>query len=94
MTLITEDGKCTTEFRTRLNRGQAIEASLQKMWKSHSIPISTKIRLMKALVWPVATYGYESWTLRKNEQTRLDAFDTKLLRKILWVSWIAKKTND
>ena len=41
--LITEDGECTTEFRTRLNRGQAIEASLQKIWKSHSIPISTKI---------------------------------------------------
>ena len=54
--LITEHGECTTEFRSRLNRGQAIEASLQKIWKSHSIPISTKIRLMKALVWPVATY--------------------------------------
>ena len=51
--LITEDGECTTEFRTRLSRGQAIGASLQKIWKSHSIPISTKIRLMKALVWPV-----------------------------------------
>ena len=57
--LITEDGECTTEFRTRLNRRQAIGASLQKIWKSHSIPISTKIRLMKALVWPVATYGCE-----------------------------------
>jgi len=57
--LITEDGECTTEFRTRLNKGQAIGASLQKIWKSHSIPISTKIRLMKALVWPVATYGCE-----------------------------------
>ena len=66
--LITKDGECTTEFRTRLNRGQAIEASLQKIWKSHSIPISTKIRLMKALLWPVATYGCESWTLRKNEE--------------------------
>ena len=66
--LITEDGECTTEFRTRLNRGQAIEASLQKIWKSQNIPISTKIRLMKALVWPVATYGCESWTLRKNEE--------------------------
>jgi len=44
--LITEDGECTTEFHTRLNRGQAIGASLQKIWKSHSIPISTKIRLM------------------------------------------------
>jgi len=66
--LIIEDGECTTElFRTRLNRGQAIGASLQKIWKSHSVPTSTKIRLMKALVWPVATYGSESWTLRKNE---------------------------
>ena len=77
--LITEDGECTAEFRTRLNRGQAMRASLQKIWKSHSIPISTKIRLMKALVWPVATYMYdcENWTLRKNEETRLDAFEIK-----------------
>ena len=47
---ITEDGECTTEFHTRLNIGQVIRASLQKIWKSHSIPISTKTRLMKALV--------------------------------------------
>ena len=71
--LIAEDGECTTEFRTMLNRGQAIGVSLQKIWKSHSIPISTKTRLMKALVWPVATYDCESWTLRKNEETRLEA---------------------
>jgi len=64
-----------------------------KIWKSHSIPISTKIRLMKALVWPLATYGCESWTLRKNGETRLDAFEMKGLRRILWVSWTAKKTN-
>ena len=83
--LITEGGECTTEFRTRLN-GQAIGASLQKIWKSHSIRISTKIRLMKALVWHVATYGCERWTLRKNEETRLDAFEMKGLRKFLWVS--------
>jgi len=71
--LIAEYGECTTEFRTRLNRWQAIVASLQKIWKSHSIPISTKTRLMKALiVWPVAMYGCKSWTLRKNEETRLD----------------------
>ena len=75
--LIIEDGECTTKFRIRLNKGQAIGELLQKIWKSHSILISTKIRLMKALVWPVATYGCESWTLRKNEQTRLDAFEMK-----------------
>ena len=85
---------CTTEFRARLNRGQAIGASLQKIRKSHSIPISTKIRLMKALVWPVATYGCKSWTLRKNEETRLDAFEMKGLRRMLRVSWTAKKTNE
>jgi len=62
--------------------------------ESHSIPISTKIRLMKALVWSVATYGCESWTLRTNEETRLDAFEMKGLRKILRVSWTAKKTNE
>ena len=77
-----------------LNRGQAIRASLQKVWKSHSMPISTKIRLTKALVWPVATYGCESWTLRKNEETRLDAFEVKGLGKILLVSRTAKKTNE
>jgi len=70
-----------------------IGASLQKIWKSHNITISTKIRLMKTPVWPVATYGCESWTLRKNEETRLDAFEMKILRKILRVSWTAKTTN-
>jgi len=92
--LITEDGECTTKFRTRIYRGQAIGASLQKIWKSHSIPISTKMRLMKALVWPVATYGCENCTLRKNEETRLDVFEMKGLRKTLRVSWTAKKTNE
>ena len=49
---------------------------------------------MKALVWPVVMYGCESWTLRKNEETCLEAFEIKGLRKILRVSWIAKKTNE
>jgi len=49
---------------------------------------------MKALVWPVATYGCESWTLRKNTETRLDAFEMKGLKKIMRVSWAAKKTNE
>jgi len=49
---------------------------------------------MKALVWPVAMYGCESWTLKKNEETRLDDFEIKGLRKILRVSWTAKKTNE
>ena len=63
--IITEDGECTTEFCTSSNRGRAIGASLQKIWKRHSTPISMKIRLMKAPVWPAATYGHKSWTLIK-----------------------------
>jgi len=78
----------------QVKQGTGDRASLQKIWKSHSIPISTKIRLMKAIVWPVATYGCENWTLRKNEETRIDAFEMTGLRKILRVSWIAKKTNE
>jgi len=62
--------------------------------ESHNISISSKKRLMKALVWPVATYGCESWTLRKNEEIRLGAFEMKGLRKILRISWTAKKTNE
>jgi len=83
-----------TEFLARLSRQQAIGASLQKIWKSGSIPISTKTRLMKALVWPVVMYGCESWTLTKNEETLLEAFEMKRLRKILRVSWTTKKTSE
>ena len=71
------------------NRGITAE-----IWKSHNIPISTKIRLTKALVWPVATYSCESWTLRKNEEARLDDFEMKGVRKVQRVSWTAKKTNE
>ena len=49
---------------------------------------------MKALVWPIVMYGCESWTFRKNEETRLEVFEMKGLRKILHVSWTAKKTNE
>ena len=78
----------------RLNVYQLAALKATDIWKSYSIPISVEIGLMKALVWPSATYGCESWTLRKNEETRLDAFETKELRKILRASWTAKKTNE
>ena len=71
------------------NRGITAE-----IWKSHNIPISTKIRLTKVLVWPVATYSCESWTLRKNEEARLDDFEMKGVRKVQRVLWTAKKTNE
>jgi len=81
-------------YRVKQRAGDRGITAEDKLWKSHGIPFSTKIRLMKALVWPVATYGCESWTLRKNDETRLDAFEMKGHRKILRVSWTAKKINE
>jgi len=89
---ITEDGECTTEFCARLRAGDRC-ITTENIRKSHSIPISTNIRLVKALVRPVATYGCESWTLRKNEETRLEASEVKGLTKILRFSRTAKKTD-
>ena len=74
-------------------RAGARGSTAEDMEKSEHT-VSTKMRLMKALVWPVATYGCESWTLRKDEETRLDAFEMKGLRRILRVSWTAKKANE
>ena len=65
----------------------------EDMEKSQHTDFNEDIRLMKALVWPLATYGFESWTLGKNKETCLDAFEMKGLRRILRVSWTAKKTN-
>ena len=69
--LITEDGECTTEFRTRLK----IVASLQKIWKSDSIPISTKILLTTALVWPVAMYGCLVYSYQNGPIFRLEVIE-------------------
>jgi len=77
---------------TRLpTAGERLNAPLNS---AHSLKLVYFIRLMKALVWPVATYGCESWTLGRNEGKRLEAFEMKGLRKILRVSWTAKKTNE
>jgi len=77
-----------------MGRGGIMFLTSPSVYGSHSIPISTKIRLAKTLVWPVATYGCEIWALRKNEEIRLDVFEMKGLRKILQVSWTAEKIND
>ena len=55
---------------------------------------STKIKLMKVLIWPVVMYGCESWTIKKNEEDRIYAFEMKCLWRILRISWVNKKTNE
>ena len=68
--------------------------SLKNIWKSHGISVTTKARLMKALVWPVATYGCEGWTIKKCDEKRINGFEMKGLRQILRVSWMARRTNE
>jgi len=85
--LITEDSDCTKEIRVRLGKGQGINTSLKKLWSSHNIDIKTKIRLWKTLVWSVATFGCETWTLKKADEDRISAFEMKGLRQILRNTW-------
>lgn len=92
--LITDDTECTKEIHSRLAKGRSIGAKLKKIWQNHGISTTTKIRLLKALVWPVAMYGCESWTLKKTDEARINAFEMKCLRQVLRVSWTARKTNE
>jgi hypothetical protein len=91
---INEDSDCGIEIRVRLAKGYAVATDLKKIWKSHDITNTTKIKLWRTLVWPVAIYGCESWTLRKEEERRIEAFEMKCLRLIMNISWTEMRTND
>jgi len=60
---------------------------LTRLWKNKSVSTITKLRLMRALVWPVATHGCEAWTLRKQKERRIQAFENKCIRKLLRIPW-------
>ena len=66
--IITEDAECCNGIRGKLAKGTSTGAELKQIWKSHDIKVTTKLRPVKALVWPVATYGCESWTIKKRDK--------------------------
>ena len=72
---ITADGECSYEIKRRLLLGRKIMTNLDSMLKSRDITLPTKVRLVKAMVFPVVMYGCESWTVKKAERQRIDAFD-------------------
>jgi len=92
--LITDDAKSEADLRQRLAVGATVMARMKTLWKSHALTLKTKVKMCKILVWPVATYGSESWVLRKDDERRLEAFEMKMLRKILGVSWQEHRTNE
>ena len=90
---ITADGDCSHEIKRRLLLGRKVTTNLESLLKSRDITLSTKVRLVKGMVFPVVMYGCESWTIRKAECRRIDAFELWCCRRLLRVPWTARRSN-
>ena len=90
---ITADGDCSREIKRHLLLGRKAMTNLDSILKSRDINLSTKIHLVKAMVFPVVMYGWESWTVRKAERQRIDAFELWCWRRFLIVPWTARRSN-
>ena len=90
---ITADGDCTHEIKRSLLFGRKAMTNLDSMLKSRDITLMTKVLLAKAMVFPVVMYGCESWTIKKTEHRRSDAFELWCWRRLLRVPWIARRFN-
>ena len=90
---ITADGDCTHEIKRRLLLGRKVMSNLDSIFKSRDITLPTKVRLVKAMIFPVVMYGCESWTVKKAERRRIDAFQLWCWRRLLRVSWTARRSN-
>ena len=85
--------KITAEIKRRLLLGRKVTTNLDSIFKSRDITLPTKVRLVKAMVFPVVMYGWESWTVKKAEGRRIDAFDLWCWRRLLRVPWTARRSN-
>ena len=90
---ITADGDCSHEIKRRLLRGRKVMTNLDSILKNRDIILSTNVYLVKAMVFPVVIYGCESWTIKKAERQRLDAFELWCWRRLLRVPWTEKRSN-
>ena len=90
---ITADGGCSHEIKRRLLLGRKVMTNLDSIIKSRDITLSTKVRLVKGMVFPVVMYGCESWTIKKAECQRIDAFEVWCWRRLLRVPWTARRSN-
>ena len=90
---ITADGDCSHEIKRRLPLGRKVMTNLDSILKSRDITLPTKVHLVKAMVFPVAIYGSESWTIKKVECQRIDVFELWCWRRFLRVPWTARRCN-
>ena len=91
--LITADGDCSHEIKRHLLLGRKVMTNLDSIFKSRDITLPTKVRLFKAMVFPVVMYGCESWTVKKAECRTIDAFELWCWRRLLRVPWTARRSN-
>ena len=90
---ITADGDCSHEIKRRLLPGRKVMTNLDSILKNRAITLPTKVHLVKAMVFPVVMYGCEIWTVKKAERQRIDAFELWCWRRLLRVSWTARRSN-
>ena len=90
---ITAVGDCSHEIKRLLFLGRKVMTNLDSIFKSRDITLPTKVRLVKAMVFPVVMYGCESWTVKKAEHQRIDALELRCWRRLLRVPWTARKSN-
>ena len=90
---ITADGDCSHEIKRNLLLGRKVMTNLDSIFKSRDITLPTKVCLVKAMVFPVVMYGCESWTIKKAEYRRIDAFELWCWRRLLRVPWTARRSS-
>ena len=90
---ITVDGVCSHEIKRRLFLGRKVMTNLDRIFKNRDITLSTKVRLVKAMVFPVVMYGCESWPIKKAECQRIGAFELWCWRRLLRGPWTARRSN-
>ena len=90
---ITADGDCSHEIKRRLLLGRKVLTNLDSIFKSRDVTLPKKVHLVKAMVFPVVMYGCESWTVKKAERRRIDAFELWCWRRFLRVPWTARRSN-
>ena len=90
---VTTDGDCSHDIKRRLLLGRKVMTNLDRIFKSRDITLPTNVRIVKAMVFPVVMYGCESWTVKKAERRRVDAFKLWCWRRLLRVPWTARRSN-
>ena len=90
---ITADCDCSCEIKRHLLLGRKVMTNLDSIFKSRDITLPTMVRLVKAMVFPVVMYGCESWTVKKAERRRIDAFELWCWRRLLSIPWTARRSN-